>query len=336
MTCPAVSVLLPFRDASAHLEEALASLASQTLGDFEVVMVDDGSRDASAEVAAGWTEQDGRFRLIQCRGDGLVDALNTGLAACRADWVARMDADDVCLPRRLEAQLAAARRSGPMTVVSCLVDLFPAELVSRGMELYSDWLNSLVSPEAIRNSLFVESPIPHPSAVYRRSLVCAAGGYRDLGVPEDYELWLRLWKLGAGFRKVDRVLLRWREGPNRLSRTSSNYALQRFYRLKAMHLGLAPAMSGGRAVLWGSGQSGRRLSRWLLREGMEIEAFVDVAPARIGHTMRGRPIVQPRELRRMDDLPVLVCTRSPKARKEISRWLEARGRREWTGYICCG
>lgn len=329
-------MLLPFRDAEAHIDQALASLASQTLEDIEVVMVDDSSSDASPSIAAARAAADSRFRTFDCRGRGLVDALNTGLSVCRADWVARMDADDVCLPERLEAQLAAALEDGPMTVVSCLVELFPAGEVSRGMELYVRWLNSLRDPAAIRGSLFVESPIPHPSCMYSRSLVTGAGGYRDLGVPEDYELWLRLWKLGARFRKVERVLLRWREGAERLSRTSPIYALQRFYRLKAMHLGLAPALAGGRAVLWGSGQSGRRLSRWLLREGLEIEAFVDVAPGRIGHTMRGRPILPPGRLEEMGGLPVLVCTRSYRARREITGWLESHGRKEWSGYICCG
>jgi len=336
LSAPPVSVVLPFRDEEAYLEGALASLAGQDMPDFEAVMVDDGSTDGSAEIARRWAERDRRFRLVQSGGSGLVEALNTGLARCRGEWVARMDADDESLPMRLGLQLRAAEESGTRTVVSCLVELFPRERVSEGMGLYMRWLNGLTGPEEIERSMFVESPLAHPSAFYHRRTVLAAGGYRDLGVPEDYELWLRLWKLGLGFRKVEEVLLRWRERPDRLSRSSPTYARQRFYRLKAMYLGLVPALACGRAVLWGSGQSGRRLSRWLLREGLDIEAFVDVAPSRIGHRMRGRPIVAPERLESMRGLPVLVCTRSPQAMKEIESWLRASGRREWEDFLLCG
>lgn len=336
MSVPPVSVLLPFRDEEAYLESALASLAGQEMPDFEVVMVDDGSTDDSAAIAGAWAERDRRFRLVDSCGEGLVEALNTGLARCRGDWVARMDADDESLPQRLGLQLRAAEESGPRTVVSCLVELFPRQRVSEGMGLYMSWLNGLTGPAEIERSLFVESPLAHPSAFYHRATVLAAGGYRDLGVPEDYELWLRLWKLGLSFRKVEEVLLRWRERPDRLSRCSPTYARQRFYRLKAMYLGLVPALACGRAILWGSGQSGRRLSRWLLREGLDIEAFVDVAPSRIGHRMRGRPIVAPERLQSMEGLPVLVCTRSPQAMREIESWLRASGRREWEDFLLCG
>ncbi len=336
MSAPPVSVLLPFRNEEAYLEDALASLAGQNLEDFETVMVDDGSTDGSPAIAREWMRRDRRFRLVGSGGSGLVEALNAGLAECRGEWVARMDADDVSHPRRLELQLQAAREHGPLTVISCLAELFPRPRVTTGMQLYMDWLNGITEPEEIMHSIFVESPLPHPSAFFHRATVLGAGGYRDLGVPEDYELWLRLWKLGLSFRKVRRVLLRWRERPDRLSRNSPIYARQRFYRLKAMYLGLAPALAGGRAVLWGSGQSGRRLSRWILREGLEIEAFVDVAPSRIGHRMRGRPIVSPQGLEDLQGLPVLVCTRSLDARKQIEDRLRARGRREWRDYLLCG
>ena len=304
--------------------------------DFEVVMVDDGSQDESVDIARQWSRRDRRFRLLSGGEAGLVPALNSGLRACRGRWVARMDADDICHPQRLGLQLDEARLGGPMVVVSCLVRIFPRSAVSRGMELYAQWLNSVTDAGSIQRSLFVESPIPHPSAFFHRDTVLGAGGYRDLGVPEDYELWLRLWKLGLGFTKVDRVLLDWRDREDRLSRSSPVYAMQRFYRLKAMYLGLAPALAGGKAILWGSGQTGRRLSRWLIREGLRIEAFVDVAPNRIGHRMRGRPIVPPRELEALGDIPVLVCTRSPQAREEIAHWLKSSGRREWEDYIICG
>jgi cellulose synthase/poly-beta-1,6-N-acetylglucosamine synthase-like glycosyltransferase len=331
----ALSVVIPFRDEADYLDEALRSLSEQTLEDFEVVMVDDHSQDGSTEIAREWQRSDPRFRVLASEGRGIVDSLNTGLRAAGGEWIARFDADDVCLPERLELQLDMALRLGPGHVVSCLVESFPRERVSTGFRAYERWLNSLRDPEQLERNIFRESPIPHPSAVYSRRAVLGAGGYRSVGVPEDYELWLRLWKLGKRFRKYPRVLLRWRERPDRLSRTDPRYSLSSFYRLKAMYVRFAPAVSDGRVVVWGSGQTGRRLSKWLDREGLSVVAFVDVAEGRIGSHLRGAPIVSPEELPTFSGIPVLVASRGLGAREEICSYLDCRGYRNWLDYVVC-
>jgi len=101
-----VSVPLPVRDEEPFLGEALASLSAQTLADFEVLVVDDGSRDASAEIAAEHARADHRFRVLRQEARGLVPALERARAEARARLIARMDGDDVSLPERLEAQVA--------------------------------------------------------------------------------------------------------------------------------------------------------------------------------------------------------------------------------------
>lgn len=335
MIRPSLSVVMPFRNESAHMEEALRSLAEQTMDDFEVLMVDDRSEDGSTDLALRWEERDDRFRLLRSRGRGIVDSLNLGLSAARAEWIARFDADDVCLPRRFEEQLDLAETLGPGYVVSCLVESFPERLVSSGFRSYERWLNSLVEPEILERNLLRESPIPHPTAMYSRRTVLGAGGYRSLGVPEDYELWLRLWKMGMRFVKCPRMLLRWRERPDRLSRTDPRYSLSSFYRLKAMYIRYVPAIVGDEVVVWGSGQTGRRLSKWLRREGISIRAFVDVAEGRVGSTMRGVPIVSPGGLKALRGLPVLVASRGPGAREEICSWLNSMGYRDWQDYVVC-
>jgi glycosyltransferase involved in cell wall biosynthesis len=106
VTLPTVSVLLPVRDGARHLPEALASLRAQTLTDFELILVDDGSRDDSAAVA----EVHG-VRGLRQGPEGRVAAREGGRAAARGRFVARMDADDVALPERLELQVAATSGS---------------------------------------------------------------------------------------------------------------------------------------------------------------------------------------------------------------------------------
>ena len=107
MPRPLVSVLLPVRDEAPYLAEALTSLSKQSFEDFEVLVVDDGSTDDSAEIAAEHVRDDSRFRLLRGRRRGIVAALEVARAAARGSLLARMDGDDVAFPHRLAAQSQA-------------------------------------------------------------------------------------------------------------------------------------------------------------------------------------------------------------------------------------
>jgi glycosyltransferase involved in cell wall biosynthesis len=299
MFLPKVSVLMPCYNAAETLDIALESLASQTLTDFEVVVIDDGSQDATPQILAEWARRDSRFRVCPQPHQGIVTALNSGLAACRAVYVARMDADDRCHPERLARQAAFLDDHPEAAVVSCLVEGFPAGQVGEGYRIYMDWLNSLVSNEAIQREIFVESPLAHPSVVFRKDWVERVGGYQERGWPEDYDLWLRLYLIGAQFAKVPEVLFAWREHPERLTRTDGRYSLENFLRIKAYYLTRGPLADRDGVLIWGAGMVGRRISKHLLRQGAHLVAFIDIDPRKIGRTRRGLPILPPDELMEM-------------------------------------
>lgn len=330
-----VSVVLPFRNEERWLPGALASLKRQTLEGFEVVLVDDGSTDGSPGIAHDCCLGDGRFRVVRSVGNGLVSALNTGLMAARGEWVARFDADDLCHPRRLSLQLELALATGPECVVSCMVRCFPEKAVSAGYRSYERWLNSLEGHDLICRDIFVESPLAHPSAFFHRQAVIDAGGYRDMGLPEDYELWLRLWSKGFRFEKVPRVLLGWRERPDRHSRRSPSYSLSSFYRTKAMYLSMLPMLRERRVVFAGSGQTARRLSRWMTASGFRIEAFLCADPAHDGGTLRGAPVVGSGRIGEYAGIPVIAASREQGARERIRNFLADRGLLEGRDFVVC-
>jgi glycosyltransferase involved in cell wall biosynthesis len=336
MTVPAVSVLLPVRDASRHLEDCIASLERQTLTEFEVVAVDDGSVDGSAQILDGWAARNPRVRVRHQPSSGLVAALNSGLEDCRAPLLARMDADDISHPRRLELQARELDERTGIGVVSCLVRHFPWRGVGEGFRIYEGWLNSLTTPAAIARERFVESPVAHPSAMVRRELFDRIGGYRDFGGPEDYDLWLRVLEGGVAIAKVERLLYFWREHGERLTRVDGKYSVENFLRCKARYLVSGPLAGARRVVVWGAGQTGRRLSKHLLRGGVPLEVFVDIDPEKIGRTLRGLPIIG------VDRLPamlgaktvVLAAVASRGARELIRQQLDAMGLVEGDGYWC--
>ncbi len=327
---PRVSVLLPYRDAAATLAAALDSIAAQTLTDWECLLVDDGSRDASPTIAAAYAARDPRVRLL-CAGGGLVEALNRGLAAARAPLIARMDADDVALPERLARQVALLDADPRLTVAGCLVECFPAAQVTDGMQRYVAWLNALVEPAAIRDALFVESPIAHPSAIMRRDAVRAVGGYHAVDGPEDYDLWLRLLLDGGRAAKVPAVLLRWRESPGRLSRVDPRYHRRRFFAVKLAHLPrVVPA--GTPVQIWGAGPTGRAWGRALLGMGYRVRRFIDIAPHRWGRHLHGIPIHRPEPPDAQHGF-LLIAVGTPGARDWIAAWLARHNWQPWRDYL---
>jgi glycosyltransferase involved in cell wall biosynthesis len=293
---PKVSVLMPCYNAAATLEEALDSLAAQHLQDYELVAVEDGSQDNTPEILEKHARRDSRLRVIKQSHSGIVPALNRGLQTCESDFVARMDADDRSLPDRLAKQAAYLVAFPAIAVAGCLVRAHPASTMGRGMQAYLDWTNSLVEDEAIRRSIFIESPLPHPSVMYRRQAIQRAGGYRDCTWAEDYDLWLRLYLRGEPFGKVPEVLLEWREHPGRLTHTDPRYKLEQFMRAKATYLSAGPLRERDGLFVWGAGMMGRRISRYLLKDQPPLAAFIDVDPRKIGRQRRGVRVYAPDEL----------------------------------------
>jgi len=328
-------VLLPVRDGLPYLETCIASLARQTVAQLEVVAVDDGSADGSGDRLDRWAAADPRVRVLHRPAEGLVAALNAGLAVCRAPVVARMDADDVAHPRRLELQLDLLAARPEIGVASCLVRHFPWRDVAEGNRRYEHWLNRLVEPDEIARERFVESPVAHPSATVRRELLAAAG-YRELGWPEDYDLWLRLAARGVRFAKVPRLLHFWREHPPRLTRVDPRYGSDRFLACKAAHLAEGPLTGATAVVVWGAGRTGRRLVRELLSHGVEISAFVDIDRAKVGRTVRGRTVVAVENLNETlgPGTVVLAAVASRGARGLIRSRLTALGLEEGAGFWC--
>ncbi len=201
---PSVSVLMPVYNCERYLEAAATSISTQTHTDFEVVAVDDGSTDATPLLAEQWAARDGRVRLFRIPHGGLVSALNVGISHCRAPLVARMDGDDVALPRRLERQVAVLRERPEIGVVGCAFDELHGEerLPGPGIRVEPNLL-------AWRAHFFVV--VPHPTAVFRRSLLEQVGGYSPdiLNVAEDFNLLRRLSRL-TQFTNVPEVLFLYR------------------------------------------------------------------------------------------------------------------------------
>jgi glycosyltransferase involved in cell wall biosynthesis len=330
---PRVSVLLPVRDAAHTLPATLRSLARQTLADWECIAVDDGSRDDSGALLRAAAAHDPRVVVVATPREGIVAALTTGLARCRAGLVARMDADDVMHRRRLELQCAALAAAPRLAAVGAHVRIFPRAGLRDGRRDYERWLNAIDSAAAVRREAFVECPIAHPTLMVRRD-VLAAHGYRDAGWPEDYDLVLRLLAAGDDIGVVPRRLLAWRDEAGRLSRTHPAYRLERFTACRAHHL--ARGFLGGTDdwVLWGHGGTGRALRRALAALGKRPSHVVELHPGRLGNRIGGAPVVPPSALAELGRRPLVASVAGASARAEIRAFLARLGWVETRDFVC--
>lgn len=337
MTAPAVSIVLPFHDAAATLDEALDSVAAQTFGDYELLAIDDGSSDGSAALVAQRAARDPRIRLLRPGRIGFVAAVNQGLEAGRADWVARMDADDRMHPERLQCQWQALAAQPGLTLIGTRVRLFPEGAIQAGMREYVRWQNACTDPDTIAAEIYVESPIAHPSMLYHRQTVLGLGGYRDGELPEDYDLLLRLHAAGHRMAKVPRVLLDWRDGPDRLSRTDPRCSREAFDRLRAEYLAADPRLADGRPLaFWGAGRKTRRRADWLRGHGHHPAAWVDIDPKKIGNRIDGVPVVGPDWLDGPERPFVLSWVNRHGAAERIGGHLEGLGYRRGRDYLRVG
>jgi glycosyltransferase involved in cell wall biosynthesis len=237
---PALSVLLPVRNAAAWLPATLRSLARQTFRDFEIVAVDDGSNDDSVAQLERAATTDTRVRIVRSAAHGLPSALALALATARAPILARQDADDVSHRERFARQLAFLRAHRDVAVVGCRLRLFPAAEAGDGMRRWARWHNALLTHEEMAREALIDSPLAHGTAMMRRAALERAGGWQERGWPEDVDLWLRMLRTRARFAKLPEVLYGWRQHEASATRRDPRYTPERYaeLRLEALRLGL--------------------------------------------------------------------------------------------------
>jgi glycosyltransferase involved in cell wall biosynthesis len=316
-----ISVILPVRNGGEFLETAVRSILEQTVSSTELIVVDDHSDDGAIQ---GLTSNDSRLILLENPDHGVSSAFNHGLSRARGSFIARMDADDIAVPIRLQRQLEYLEEHPDVDICGACVEIFTDGEVAGGNIRYQAWLNGCRSPGDIKREMFIESPIPNPTAMFRREALLRLGGYGDPDWPEDYDLFLRADALGMRMGKPEPVLLRWREHAQRLTRTDERYGLSRFQAAKAHFLSKHRLPGKGPVILWGAGPSGRLMHDLLLGEGTRVRGFLEVHPRRIGGQKRGLPVWPIDELDRLEGAFILVAVGAAGARSKIRDFMHQR------------
>ncbi len=215
---PAITVLLPVYNGAGYLKDAVTSVLGQSFRDFELLIIDDGSTDETPSIIERFDDQ--RVRYVRHElNRRLIATLNEGLAMAKGKYVARMDADDVCHPKRLEMQERFLEAHPDVGVVGTAVRS------TDGEGRYGPVYRFPERHDVIMWALSFVCPLAHPSVMMRRNLVLSAGGYAASALhAEDYDLWERL-STGTRFANLPQALLNLRKHDASLTvREAAQYA----------------------------------------------------------------------------------------------------------------
>ena len=324
-----MSVVLPVRDGGPFLADAVASVLNSSLADIELLVVDDHSEDGAVDALP---LNDSRVQVFSCPGTGVSAAFNHGFSMAQGQFIARMDADDLVSSDRFEIQLNYLQCNPHVALCGGRVDIMSEQPLGGGFQRYQQWLNQCVTPAQIKEQLFIESPIPNPTAFFRREALAQLGGYHDPDWPEDYDLFLRADAAGLQMGKPVEVVLKWREHGSRLTHTDARYSVKKFQAAKAHYL-VHHRVHQRPVVIWGAGPTGRDLCDLLKKEGANIQGFLEVHPRRIGGLKRGYPVWAIDHANQLGPEMILVAVGAAGAREKIAKWLAGIGKVPGQDYL---
>jgi len=276
---PEVSVILPFYNAESTLPAAIESILLQTFQHFELLLIDNNSSDNSSVIAQSYAEKDSRLRLFHEKKPGVANAMNCGLKNSRGQFIARMDADDISLPQRLEKQVKYLKSHTEIGLVGSEVKYVAHEKNTAGFKRFVNRVNSFHTPDEIDRSRFVEIPVVNPTILFRKEIYEKWGGCLQGDFPEDYEMQLRYLEAGVKMAKLPEPLLEWHDYSTRLTRTDERYSTEAFFKTKATYFKKWSEKYNRfhpEIWVWGAGRKTRQRARLLEKEGLKICGFIDI------------------------------------------------------------
>ena len=209
---PIISVVLPVYNAEKYIAEAIDSILNQTFSDFELILIDDGSTDASLTILENYQAIDARIRLFSRENKGLVNTLNEGIDLARGVWLARMDADDIAMPQRFDRQLQHLEQT-EADICGAWVSFFGTA--------DKRVLKHPITDEAIKISLLFGSVLAHPTVMMRTELIKSLRYDIAWEKCEDYDLWERADRVGWKMTNIPEVLLLYRQHDTQISTATS-------------------------------------------------------------------------------------------------------------------
>ncbi|MGX1930365.1 glycosyltransferase family 2 protein [Flagellimonas sp. 2504JD4-2] len=316
MQNPKVSILIPFKNTAHFLPECLDSILHQEYQHWEVLAIDDHSKDTSFDVLTSYAKKDSRIKVIPNQGEGIIPALRTAYSNSVGTLITRMDSDDIMKPNRLSSMANGLVEKGIGNVSVGLVKYFSHRGISNGYERYEKWLNRLTSTGSNYTEIYKECVIPSPCWMTFRDDFDNCGAFDPDRYPEDYDLTFRFYEKDLKIIPCNEILHLWRDYDDRTSRTHEHYAQNYFLDIK-LHYFLKLDHDKNRPLaIWGAGFKGKTIAKKLVERKIDFTWLCD-NPKKIGKNVYGKELVHFTALEKLENPQSVVTVANEQAQTEI-------------------
>ena len=275
MQRPLVSILIPFKNTANYLEDCLESLLKQTFTSWELLIVDDGSTDASRIIVQKYTDKDSRIQLFNNQGKGIIEALRTAYNHAKGTFITRMDSDDIMMENKLMELQKSLKTQGRGHLALGKVRYFSEAGIGDGYKRYEVWLNSLTTKGNNFDEIYKECVIPSPCWMVYKTDFDKCNGFTPNTYPEDYDLAFRFFKYGLKCIPTNEVLHLWRDYPLRTSRIDVNYLENSFLELKVNYFLELSYQKERKLIVWGAGTKGKKIAQLLINKKISFDWICD-------------------------------------------------------------
>ena len=327
-----ISILIPFKNTAAYIEECIVSILKQSYTHWEAIFINDNSEDNSVDIVKSYSENDTRIELYHNKSEGIIHALQTAYSHCKGTYITRMDSDDIMTSNRLELMLNSLLKYGRKHLAVGQVKYFRADGVSDGYARYEKWLNTLTSTGSNYSEIYKECVVPSPCWMLHRDDFEACEGFESNRYPEDYDLTFRFYRAGYSCIPCNDVLLHWRDYNTRTSRTHEHYAQNYFLDIK-VHYFLEIDYDPKRPLtIWGAGSKGKTVAKLLLKNNIPFFWICD-NPKKIGKHIYEQELLSFEHLSKLKQPQSIVTVANENAQTEIKAYFKTRHMQSMIDYF---
>lgn len=321
MVKPLVSILIPFKNVEAYLEECLQSILNQSYDNWEVIAVNDHSIDTSVEIAERFAQKDARFKIYANEERGIITALRKAYQHSAGTYISRMDADDYMANHRIASMVNNLLAHGSGAVALGQVRYFSKTGVNDGYAKYEKWLNELTEKGTNYKEIYKECVIPSPCWMVHKNDFDKCGAFTLDRYPEDYDLAFRFYEQGLYCIPCTQVLHFWRDYETRTSRTSEHYAQNYFLDIKLHYFLKLEFEQTKTLVVWGAGKKGKTIAHLLAKQKINFTWVCD-NPNKIGKDIYGVRLSHFTSLQTLNNLQCIVTVANEEEQLKIKSFFK--------------
>ena len=316
-----VSIIMPINNSAIYLSECLDSIINQSYENWELIAVNNGSKDNSLEILKKYELTDKRIKVYHIEQANLLKALRMGYNKSKGRYIHRMDSDDKMPKYKLSIMVKELDNYGDGFVITGGTQSFSDEQkIGNGFKRYDDWLYKVSKENSHTSEIYRECVIPSNCWLVSRKDFDLIGGFDSNIFPEDYDLCFRFYERKIQIIGIDKILHFWRDHSSRISRNWECYSDNRFFNIKINYFSKIDRNYNRPLVIWGAGKNGKDLIKLFKNNESKIYWVCD-NNNKIGKDIYDIKVEDFSIIKDLINPQIIIVVASPKGQKKIEKFL---------------